>query len=286
MIFLTGAAGKTGIAIIKALSRDNIPVKALVRSNQQVESLREFPGCEPVVGDLRNPDGFSSALKDIDSLYFICPNVTPDEFEIGQNLIQLSQKLSIRHFCYHSVLHPQIEDMPHHWQKLRMEESLFKSGLAYTILQPCAYMQNILGGWSSIITGKYITPYNVNSRISIVDLNDVAAAAARIMTQPGHDFAIYELAGPQALSQNEVARELSSSLKIPVAAIEQTRESWRENAVKNGMDGYPLQTLLQMFEYYDKFGFVGNSTTLHNLLNREPTSFHQFLQNHLNSGEY
>jgi uncharacterized protein YbjT (DUF2867 family) len=167
-----------------------------------------------------------------------------------------------------------------------MEESLFKSGLAFTILQPCAYMQNILGGWNSIKEGKYITPYKVNARISIVDLDDVATAAAKVMSQPGHDYAIYELAGPQALSQTEVARELSSSLGIKVAAVEQSRESWRENAIKNGMGGYPLQTLIQMFEYYDKFGFIGNPTTLHHLLGHEPNSFQQFLQNHLNFGEY
>jgi hypothetical protein len=32
---------------------------------------------------------------------------------------------------YHSVLHPQTEQMPHHWHKLRVEEMLLESRLPW-----------------------------------------------------------------------------------------------------------------------------------------------------------
>lgn len=285
MIFITGAAGKTGRAILNALAKQEVPVKALVRSHNDADNLAAFTNCEFVLGDLREPTGFASALHGIDSIYYICPNVTPDEVEIGLHLITLAKKYQINHFCYHSVLHPQIEDMPHHWQKMRMEELLFKSDINFTILQPCAYMQNILGGWNKIKEGKYSVPYHTSTRLSIVDLHDVADAAAKVLTQPGHENAIYELAGPQALSQQEVASALSNALEILVEAIEQQREEWRISAENSGMDRYALQTLLKMFEYYDHYGLTGNPHTLENLLGHKPTSFQQFLQNIIKSGD-
>ncbi len=57
----------------------------------------------------------------------------------------------VTRFVYHSVLHPQIEAMPHHWQKMRTEEMLFAAGFELTVLQPTAYMQNILGAWRGVV---------------------------------------------------------------------------------------------------------------------------------------
>jgi uncharacterized protein YbjT (DUF2867 family) len=175
--------------------------------------------------------------------------------------------------------------MPHHWQKMRLEEALFESGLSFTILQPCAYMENILGGWNNITTGKYITPYRTSSRISMVDLSDVAEAAAKVMTQPGFENAIYELAGPEALTQLEVARSLSQALGYTVVAEEQSREDWQRAALSNGMQEAQAAVLMKMFEYYDEYGLVGNPSILHQLLGHSPTSFIKFLERILISGE-
>ena len=72
----------------------------------------------------------------------------------------------MEHFVYHSVLHPQTEKMNHHWQKMRVEEMIFESGLPFTILQPAPYMQNLLAGWKSIVEdGVLRVPYSVDSEI-------------------------------------------------------------------------------------------------------------------------
>lgn len=285
MIFLTGAAGKTGHAILAALAKLNAPVKPLVRSEAQVVDIQKIAKFECITGDLRKLANLESQLDGVDIIYYICPNVAPDELEIGKNLIQLAKKKNISRFIYHSVLHPNIESMPHHWQKMRMEEALFASELDFTILQPCAYMQNILAGWNNIKAGKYITPYQTNSRLSIVDLKDVAEVAARVMTQSGFENAIFELAGPENLSQKEVSQQITQVVGYPVSAVEQSREDWQKTALLNGMDPTQVLVLLKMFEYYDKNGLVGNTTTLGNLLGHSPTRFNQFLERILKSGE-
>jgi uncharacterized protein YbjT (DUF2867 family) len=162
---------------------------------------------------------------------------------------------------------------------LRVEEALFESGLAYTILQPASYMQNVLGGWKAIVeSGVYTVPYAVEARMSMVDLEDVAQAAAVVLTEPGHLGATYELAGPEVLTQTQVAETLSKHLKRPVRAEQITIEAWTRQAQASGMGEYQIETLIRMFQYYDRNGFWGNPHTLTSLLGRTPTKFEAFIK--------
>ncbi len=284
MILLTGAAGKTGISILRNLSQHGVAVRALVRNAQQSEKVAGYENTVPIIGDLLDETSLSKAVIGVDTIYIICPNMSPDEFIIVMSLVRIAQQNNVPRIVYHSVLHPQVESMPHHWQKLRVEELIFASGLDFTILQPCAYMQNVLSGWQKILAGKYVVPYNLNTRISMVDLEDIASVAAMVLTETGHSNAIYELCGPESLTQHEVAEQISESLKQPVITVEQSRQNWQRNALESGMQKQQIELLIKMFEYYDKFGLVGNSSVLEYLLGRKPTTFRQFITRIISSG--
>lgn len=284
MILLTGAAGKTGKAILNNLGQHGVKVRSLVRSAKQAEEIKNLGSADVFIGDLRDHDSLARAMAGVSKIYFICPNMTPDELEIGKNLVNIARQNGVSRFVYHSVFHPQIETMPHHWQKMRMEEFLFQSDMDFTILQPCAYMQNILGSWRSIMDeGVYPIPYTTTSRISIVDLADIAAVAEIVLTQRTHSSAIYELAGPEPLSQDEVAHILSNELSREVKAVAIDRSKWTENAHKSGMNELAISTLIKMFEYYENYGLTGNSNVLNYLLKRPATRFVEYLRRVVNS---
>jgi len=215
----------------------------------------------------------------VSAVYFICPNVNPNELEYANIAIKAAKTAGVSRFVYHSVLHPQVEAMPHHWLKMRVEEALFESGLPFTILQPAAYMQNVLGSWRTIVEeGVYRVPYSTESRFSLVDLEDVAQAAVSVLLNPGHEFAIYELAGPEALSQSDIAEIIAEELKRPVVVERISIERWRRQAEANGLGRYQIDALIKMFRYYDEYGFQGNSIILGWLLKRPPTTFSTFLE--------
>lgn len=285
MILVTGAAGKTGQAVINAVVRRDGVVRALVRREAQVELVKAKGAVEVVVGDMADTAVYQLATQNICAIYHICPNMHPDEVQIGKVAIAAAQQNHVERFVYHSVMHPQTETMPHHWHKLQVEALLFASGLNYTILQPAAYMQNIMGSWASIVEeGVYTTPYPVETQISIIDLADVVEVAAKVLTEVGHDFAVYELAGPENLSQIEVAAALQTHLGKRIIAKEIAHEMWRKNAESAGLSTYAIETLLNMFRYYAENGFVGNSNILIWLLRRKPTTFVEFLQSLTVSG--
>jgi NAD(P)H dehydrogenase (quinone) len=279
MILVTGAAGKTGRAVIQALSRREVRVRALVRSQAQVPAVKRVGADEAIVGDMRDPDTLHRSAAGARALYHICPNMHSEEVSIGQTIIAAAVASGIEHFVYHSVLHPQIEAMPHHWHKMRVEELLFASGLDYTILQPAAYMQNILAGWSDIVErGRYRVPYSPHTRLALVDLLDVAEAAAIVLTETGHRFATYELCGPECLSQTQVATVLGEVLGRPVVVDQVPIPAWRKQAEKNQLGDSQIQMLVKMFDYYDRHGLVGNSWHLERLLSRPPTDLAAFVK--------
>ena len=279
MILVTGASGKTGRAIIRALVAKGQQVRAMVRRVEQARPTESLGAREVVIGELRDEATLRQAAQGVRAIYHICPNVHPDEIAIGKAATTAAQAAGVKQFVFHSVLHPHVESMPHHWNKLRVEEALFKSGLAYTILQPAAYMQNVLAGWDAIARqGVYRVPYSLQAPMSLVDLEDVAEAVATILTQPGHAGAIYELAGPQVLTPTDVAEALSRGLRRPVRAERIAIEAWADNAEKSGMGAYPIETLTRMFQYYDRFGLWGNPRLLSDLLGRPPTRFDAFVE--------
>ncbi len=279
MILITGAAGKTGQAVLQSLREEEEPVRALVRRAEQKEVVSSLGAQEVEVGDMKSAATMARAMQGVRAVYHICPNVSPDEVAFGQAAIKAARSANVEHFVFHSVLKPQTEAMPHHWNKLRVEEQLIESGLPYTILQSAAYMQNILAHWESIFNeGIYPVPYPVDTRLSLVDLDDGAQAAATVLTGPGHYYATYELVGSAGLTQNELADILSQELGRPVQAKFIPLETWRDQAIAAGLGDYQVETLTRMFLYYQRFDFLGNPQVLSWLLQRSPTSFSAFIK--------
>lgn len=284
MILVTGAAGKTGQAIIQALSALGVSARAFVRRREQIPDLEALGVDDIRVGDLLSYHVVEQALQGVRAIYHICPNVSQYEFSIGKTVISAARSSGAEHFVFHSVMHPQTESMPHHWNKLRVEEYLLESGMPFTILQPTAYMQNLLVHWDSMINqGVFPVPYSISARSSLVDLADVAEVAAKVLTEPGHEGATYELVGSPPLSQTEIAEIVSDVVERDVMAKEINVEDWEARARARGMGQYQITTLKQMFAYYDQFGFLGNPNVLAWLLGRSPTSLTEFIANTRNT---
>ncbi len=278
MIVVTGAGGKTGQAVVAALARAGADVRALVRRDEQGAGLLAHGAREIAVGDMRLEPDLRRALAGAEAVYHIGPNVHPEEQAIGLNAVAAGRAEGVERFVYHSVLHPQTETMTHHWRKLRVEEAILASGLAFTILQPAPYMQNILAGWPGIIErGVYSVPYPINTRLSLVDLRDVAEAAALVLIQPGHEAATYEIVGTPPLSQVEVAASLAAGLGQSVEAVEEQVWAWEQRARAGGLDDERIATLRKMFLYYAKYGLAGSPKVLGWLLGRPPTCFNAFV---------
>jgi uncharacterized protein YbjT (DUF2867 family) len=126
--------------------------------------------------------------------------------------------------------------------------------------------------------GVYAVPYAVETRLGMVDLEDVAQAVALVLSEPGHVGATYELAGPEVLTQIEVANILGQQLGRTVHAQAVPLQAWERQARASGLGGYQIDTLSMMFRYYDQFGLWGSPCVLGWLLGRRPTTLAEFVE--------
>lgn len=279
MILVTGASGKTGEAVTRSILGKGRKVRVLVHRPEQISRMQSMGGHDVIAGDMRDRNAMDRALDGVRAMYHICPAVHPDESVIGKEMIAAALSAGVDHFVYHSVLHPQLEALSHHRQKLLVEEHLIESGLRYTIMQPAIYMQNVLEFWERIVQqGVYEAPYGIHAHLSMVDLEDVAEAASIVLTEPGHGAATYELSGTDALSAVEMAITLGQLLGRSVRAEDLPLDLWETQARSSGLGDHQVKTLSAMFRHYAENGFLGNSNVLTWVLRRPPTDFAAFVE--------
>lgn len=286
MILVTCATGTAGRAAVAALAARGAPVRAHLRDTAREAELRCLGAREIVLGDVADEDVIRRALQGIRAVYLITPPLSDSEIDIGRGWIAAAQDAGVGRFVYHSVAHPQIRAMPHHWDKLKVEAALIDCGLAATILQPTSYMQNILRDRDRLMKlGELAAPLSVDMAMNIVDADDVGEAAARVLTEPGHEQAIYELGGPESLTRAQMAEILTDCLGRPVRAVEVSMRVWlRRTTVAR--TSFQRRRFAAMYRHYDAHGVPGNPNVLAMLLGRPPTDFRSCTRRLLRNGAH
>lgn len=281
MILVTGANGQVGRAIIKALLSKNEQVRAFVYKTEHIQEIKALGAMDVVVGNMLNQEDLDRAFIGIEKVYHICSAINPDEVLIGEKVINAARKVNVEHFVFHSVLHSVLQDMPHHQKKLLVEQLLVNSGLPFTIVQPTVFMQNIFESWNSIVEkGIFIQKFftTPNTRMCLVDLNDVAESAAIILTSTEHMNASYEFCGSENLSLNDMVEVMERCLNRRIKVETPTDEIFSAQLRKFGAKDYRVDTLLKMFHHYNEHGFCGNPNVLKWMLGRKPNDFSSFMR--------
>jgi len=271
VIVVTAAGGQTGAAVVRALWSQGERVSALVGSSQPRPELTAL-SAEVVATDLTEPASVEPLLTGADALYLIWPNFDPQETAGAVALLAAARRAGVPRVVYHSVLRPQARAMPHHAAKDRVEEALDASGLAWRVLQPCAYADNLHGQFAEVAaTGILRSPWGLTQAQSLVDLRDVAAAAAVLLTEDGLDGGTFEAVGPEPLTAPRIAALLAEWLDREVRAVD---------AVPEGPvpQEYAARCSRLMFDHYRAHGFVGSPRVLDGLLGRPPRSFAEHLR--------
>ena len=281
IILVTGASGRTGRRVISQLIARRQRIRAFVRRPEAAQELLAMGVNDCFLGNLERDDDLRSALRDVSGVLHISPPMHPAEDKIAAAMIALCEAQGVERFVLYSVLHP-LADVPHHRRKLAAEHALINSSLAYTILQPCRYMQHLNAIWPQVRdAGRHAMPFSSTARFSLVDLHDLAEATARVLVEPGHDYATYQLAGPARLSMNDCASTLTDLLGREVTAIARSDEEFRRDAQAAGMPAARIETMSVMNAHYTAHGLSGNANVLRWLLGREPTTFAAFVKREL-----
>jgi uncharacterized protein YbjT (DUF2867 family) len=271
VIVVTAAGGQTGAAVVRALWSRGERVRALVGSSQPRPELTAL-SADVVATDLTDPVAVEPLLAGADALYLIWPNFDPAETAGAVALLAAARRAGVGRVVYHSVLRPQARSMPHHAAKDRVEEALDAGGLTWRVLQPCAYADNLDGQLADVAaTGTFRSPWGLEQAQSLVDLRDVAEAAAVLLTGDGLDGGTFEAVGPEPLAAPRIAELLGERLGREVRAVD---------VVPDGPvpDGYAARCSRLMFDHYRAHGFTGSPRVLEALLGRPARTYAEHLR--------
>lgn len=279
LLLLTGANGRTGRAILAAMNKQGVPVRAFIRSKAQEDELAALGARDCAVGDMQDQASIAAAMEGVTRVLHIGPPMHPEEVAITENFIRAAQTADVEHFIYYSVMHPLRRDVRHHRLKLDAEEVLVESGLPYTIVQPSRYMQHLAPIWPWVVEeAVHAMPFSVEQKFSVVDLYDLATACAIVASSSDHFYATYELAGPEALSQTDMAAIISDVLGSRVTAEAVPLEKVAAKARAAGTNEDRVEQMLTMNRHYDTHGFCGNPNILEYLLGRPATRFRSYVE--------
>lgn len=261
MVLVTGAGGQVGTALLQALSAEGVRTRAWIHRAEQTETVITAGASEVFVGDLALPENAVQAMSGIDTVCFICNAANPQEDTIGTHLIETAKKLGNITFIYHSVLHSLLSDMPHHDRKRKVEKTLVDSGIPYVILQPAVFMQMLAPSVQSVKKGgafvqKFYT--SAQTKMSFVDVNDYAEAAAKIIASETFIYGTYELCSNGVYSLTDMENILSELAGRQVTSAYIHDEDFLATSHLPA-DSYAGQTLLTMFRHYNGNSFYNDT---------------------------
>ncbi len=207
-VLVVGATGNVGGATVEALRARGIPVRAGVLDT---EGLKQDPGVEPVVLDLRRPATFVAAVTGIGGLFLLRP---PPVARVGPTLNALTDaavRAGVAHVVFSSVAGADTNRVvPQH----RVETHLRDEVPSWTVLRPGFFTQNLADAYRrDIVEDDRILVPAGEGRVAFVDTRDIGALAAAVFDDPSsHRGRGYTLTGPQAIDFADVAAILTSAL--------------------------------------------------------------------------
>ncbi|EZP33722.1 SDR family oxidoreductase [Pseudomonas sp. RIT288] len=206
-IAVTGATGQLGHLVIEHLKQRVAAssILALARKPEQAEGLsvaaRAF--------DYSRAEMLDAALSGVETLLLISSSEIGQRAAQHSNVIAAAKRAGVQRIVYTSVLHADSSVLQLADEHRATEAALKASGLSYTLLRNGWYTENHTGFAGVALANGALFGSAGEGRISSATREDLAEAAAVVLTADGHENATYELAGDNSWTLADLAAEIS-----------------------------------------------------------------------------
>jgi len=259
-ILVTGAAGQLGGVgrnVTGLLLDRGLPVRAMVRREDDRAAALRAAGAEVVVGDLLEPADVYRVVSGCRRIYFgmsvsagyLEASVTMAAVarELGVNaLVNMSQMTVSQMSIQNTTPSPQQRQ---HWLS---EQVLAWSGLPVVTIRPTMFLESLLtlAGTSVRERSRIELPFG-QGKTSPVAAADVASVVATVLAEPApHLGQIYELTGSCSQDMHGVAREFSDALNRAITYADVPAEDWERALQKLGLPEHVSHHVVTMGELH------------------------------------
>ena len=275
MICVTGAGGTVGSELIKGLESAKAPFRAAYFSKKKAEAARA-KGIDAVIMDYNRPEMLRAAFQGCDKLFLLGPNAL-NQTQLELNAVETAKAVGVRHLVKQSVMGADEEAFSLALVHRPVEKAIESSGMAWTFLRPNSFMQNVVTFMGETIKADAAF-YSASgeAKISHVDVRDIAAVAVKALTQPTHAGKAYTLTGPEALTYDELANELSKVLGRPISHISLPPSDLKQGMLAEGMPEEIADRMLDLERYYREDQASRITNDIKQVTGRDPRRFAQY----------
>jgi uncharacterized protein YbjT (DUF2867 family) len=190
--------------------------------------------------------GARAAFQGCSKLFLLAPNV-PNQTQLELSAVETAKSVDLRHIVKLSVLGADEEEFALARVHRPVEREIESSGIAWTFLRPNSFMQNVVTYMGETIkTEAAFYSASGEAKISHVDVRDVAAVALKALIESTHEGKAYNLTGPEALTYNELATELSKVLGRPISHITLSPSDLRSGMLAEGLPEEIVDRMLDL----------------------------------------
>jgi len=244
-ILVTGAAGHTGgvgRGVVEKLRQRQLPVRALVRREDERADALRATGAEVIVGDLTRAGDVARALAGCRRMYFgmsvSAPylEATVITAAVARQRGDLEVLVNMSQMTVSQMSLTEMTDSPQQRQHWLGEQVLNWSGLPVVHVRATVFLQHpFFQDWAAESIARDATirlPFGAG-RTSPIDAQDVAEVIATILASPTtHIGKVYELTGSQAQDMHAIAADYSAALGRTVNYIDVPFEQWRDQELR------------------------------------------------------
>ncbi|MBU3927132.1 MAG: SDR family oxidoreductase [Bacteroidetes bacterium] len=276
-ILVSGATGNTGNEVVKQLLEKGIKFKAMSRNKSK---FRTITGVNWVEGDFADIGSLVLAFDGVECIYVAMP-AHPDNEVWLKNVILASKKAGVKHIVKLSGMGVS-QDAGSEIIRVhaKTDNMIIQSWLEYTLLRSNSFYQNIFASRLTIKNQSAIYSPLSDSRLSLIDIRDVAAVAVKALTENKHKNKIYTLTGPEALSYFDIAKKIGLATGKDITYVPISKEEMKSSMLKAGVSEWRADKLSEILAWFGKGGFEAISPDVESVLNRSAYSFDEFLNNY------
>ncbi|ENK5786987.1 NAD(P)H:quinone oxidoreductase [Escherichia coli] len=274
MIAITGATGQLGHYVIESLMK-TVPasqqIVAIVRNPAKAQALAA-QGITVRQADYGDEAALTSALQGVEKLLLISSSEVGQRAPQHRNVINAAKAAGVKFIAYTSLLHADTSPLGLADEHIETEKMLADSGIVYTLLRNGWYSENYLAsGPAALEHGVFIGAAG-DGKIASATRADYAAAAARVISEAGHEGKVYELAGDSAWTLTQLAAELTKQSGKSVTYQNLSEADFAAALKSVGLPDGLADMLADSDVGASKGGLFDNSKTLSKLIGRPTTT--------------
>jgi len=224
-IIVSGASGNLGGLTVKALLAGGVPASRLILVSRTPEELKEYAdqGASVRFGDFTKPESLPAAYAGGTRMLLISVGGGGEvtAATLLKRAIDAAKAAGVKHIAYTSYVGITRGDVAGRAADHQETENLLKaSGLAWTMLRNSIYMDGLIGQAARMVAdGRATIPPN-EWKIGYISRADCAAAAAAVLSTPGHENKAYDITGPELLGVRETAATATAVAGKPIEVVQ------------------------------------------------------------------